>query len=232
MLDRIQKGFELQKRFISDASHELRTPVTVIAGYADMLDRWGKDEPDALTEGVEAIKSEAANMHSLIEKLLFLARTDKGKQIICRIPFQLEELIEEVYRETCLIAPQHQVIMDRNDTVIVLADKLLLKQMLCIFIENSIKFTPSDGLIRINSEQDGSFVEISIKDTGIGIANEDLLKIFDRFYRVDKSRTKTTGGNGLGLSIAKWIAEQHQCEISVSSTVEEGTTVRVKVPIL
>jgi len=232
MLDRIQKGFELQKRFISDASHELRTPVTVITGYAEMLDRWGKEEPDALAEGVEAIKSEAANMHSLIEKLLFIARADKGKQILCRIPFQLEKLIEEVYRETCLIAPEHRVILDRNDAVIVLADEGLLKQMLRIFVENSIKFTPSDGLIRINSEQDGSYVEISIKDTGIGIPNEDLLKIFDRFYRVDKSRTKTTGGNGLGLSIAQWIADQHQCEINVSSTVEEGTTIRVKVPIL
>ncbi|MDD4802217.1 MAG: ATP-binding protein [Syntrophomonas sp.] len=97
-----------------------------------------------------------------------------------------------------------------------------------------IKFTPTGGSISITSKRDrsGSYLEISIKDTGIGIPNEEILKIFNRFYRVDESRTKTTGGNGLGLSIAQWIAEQHQWEINVASTVEEGTAVRVKIPVL
>lgn len=232
MLNRIQTGFEQQRRFVSDASHELRTPITVISGYADMLDRWGKQDPSVLAEGIEAIKSEARNMYNLIEKLLFLARADQSKQITKKTLLDMKKLIEEVVQETQLIAPNHQIVLRQNDQAIIHADASAIKQMLRIFIENSIKYTPTGGTISIASRPTNNHLELMIQDTGIGIPAEDQPKIFDRFYRVDKSRSKVTGGTGLGLSIALWIAEQHDSTIELTSTYEQGTTVTVRIPLI
>ena len=228
MLNRIQSGFEQQRRFVSDASHELRTPITVISGYADMLDRWGKKDPAALEEGITAIKSETANMHNLIEKLLFLARADQGKQVMRKIPVNVEHLIEEIAQETRLIAPNHHVSLSQNDPATILIDASAIKQMLRIFIENSIKYTPTGGMITIASQKVEQYLEVIIKDTGIGIPEKDQHKIFNRFYRVDKSRSKDTGGTGLGLSIAKWIADNHDSTIRLTSKAGEGTTITVR----
>lgn len=231
MLNRIQTGFEQQRRFVSDASHELRTPITVISGYADMLDRWGKQDPSVLAEGIEAIKSEAANMYGLIEKLLFLARADQSKQIMNKILLNTEALIAEVVQETRLIAPNHQILLCQNDKATIYADASSIKQMLRVFIENSIKYTSPGGTISITSRQTVTYLEITIQDTGIGIPAEDQPKIFDRFYRVDRSRSKITGGTGLGLAIARWIAEQHDSSIQLVSTYGEGTTITVRIPL-
>ena len=228
MLTRIQKGFEQQRRFVADASHELRTPITVISGYANMLDRWGKQDPAVLEEGIDSIKSEVANMHGLIEKLLFLAKADLNKQIMNKTKVNMEHLIEEVLQETRLIAPNHHILLRQNDPSLIYADFSSLKQMLRIFIENSIKYTPTGGTIHIASRQTSSHLEITIQDTGIGIPEEDQSKIFERFYRVDKSRSKSTGGTGLGLSIAHWIAKQHNMTIHLTSTQGEGTTIMLR----
>lgn len=232
MLNRIQTGFEQQQRFVADASHELRTPITVISGYADMLDRWGKQDGAALTEGIEAIKSEAANMHNLIEKLLFLARTDQNKQILTKEALSMQPLLEEIFQETCLIASQHQVLLTENQPASILADAAALNQMLRIFIENSIKYTPDDGCITLASQKINNHLEITITDTGIGIPEKEQAKIFDRFYRVDSSRSKTTGGTGLGLSIAHWIAAQHDAAIHVASVPGQGTTITLRFPVV
>jgi len=231
MLDRIQTGVDQQRRFISDASHELRTPLTVITGYANMLNRWGKQDDAALSEGIEAIQSEASHMQSLISKLLFLARSDNGKMVINKKTIEMKPLIEEVVRETTLIAPDHKIELVQNHDVSLPADEALIKQMLRIFIDNSVKYTALGGNISISTEQRESFLEIIIKDSGIGIPEQDLSRIFDRFYRVDKSRTRLTGGTGLGLAIARRIAEQHQCLIEITSRPEVGTTVRLKIPL-
>ncbi|WP_094605200.1 Adaptive-response sensory-kinase SasA [Sporomusa silvacetica DSM 10669] len=231
MLNRIQAGFEQQRRFVSDASHELRTPITVISGYADMLDRWGKQDEAILTEGISAIKSEVINMHALLEKLLFLARADQGKQVVNKMPLAIEQLIDEVVRETRLIAPEHQVELAGNAPTIIQADGALIKQMLRIFLENSVKYTPVGGTIRITSEHQGTQLAITVQDDGIGIPVEEQTRIFDRFYCVDKSRTKATGGTGLGLSIASWIAEQHNSSIRVESNVGQGTAITVLLPL-
>jgi len=231
MLNRIQTGFEQQRRFVSDASHELRTPITVISGYADMLDRWGKQDPAALEEGIGAIKSEASNMYGLIEKLLFLARTDQQKQIINKTPANMEQLIDKIVQETRLIAPRHQITLNQNDSAVVYADASSIKEMLRVFIENSIKYTPVGGKISISSQKTGSHLAVTVQDSGIGIPVEEQSKIFDRFYRVDKSRAKISGGTGLGLSIASWIAKQHDSTIEVTSTPGEGTTVTVRIPL-
>ncbi|CQR71769.1 Phosphate regulon sensor protein PhoR (SphS) [Sporomusa ovata] len=231
MLNRIQTGFEKQRRFVSDASHELRTPITVISGYADMLDRWGKNDPAALQEGIEVIKSEAKNMYGLIEKLLFLARADQNRQVLNKTPFNTSHLIEEIYQETCMIAPNHTIILAQNQPADICADAASIKQMLRIFIENSINYTPSGGKIIIDARKLESHFEITVTDSGTGIPNEDQPHVFNRFYRVDKSRSKVTGGTGLGLSIAGWIADQHNSTIHLDSTFGEGTEIIVCIPL-
>ena len=232
MLNRLQTGFEQQQRFVSDASHELRTPITVISGYASMLDRWGKQDQSALDEGLDAIKSEAANMNSIIENLLFLARADQGKQLINKTRLAIAPLIENIIQETRMIAPNHHIVLGQNDPTIVDVDSVAIKQMVRIFIENSIKYTPSGGTIRFASRQTVHHLEITIEDTGIGIPIEDQPKVFDRFYRVDQSRSKSTGGTGLGLSIAHWIAQQHDSIIHLVSTPGKGTNVTLRLPII
>lgn len=232
MLTRIQTGFEQQRRFVSDASHELRTPITVISGYTDMLDRWGKHDAAVLDESLAAIKSEVANMHGLIEKLLFLARADQGQQVVKKEVLATAPFLEEIVRETILIATQHTIELGDNEPATILADSTFLKQMLRIFLENSIKYTPSGGIIRLAARHTGQAIALSVQDTGIGIDAAEQAKIFERFYRVDKSRTKATGGNGLGLAIAHWIAEQHGSTITIASAPEQGTTITVAFPVI
>lgn len=240
MLDRIQKGFNQQQQFVSDASHELRTPVTVIKGYSDMLERWGKNDPDTLQESLEAISSEATDMQELIEKLLFLARADQKRQIIHKEPLDMQTLIEDVFKQFQLTDAKHTYRLAANEGATVMADKVTMKQMLRIFLENASKYTPEGGTITLESRliekiaPDGDRLRVSIADTGIGIAEEDREKIFHRFFRADSSRTKaagTPGGTGLGLSIAKWIADEHNIKIDVESKLGQGTEFILYMPL-
>lgn len=231
MLDRIQASYEQQNRFVSDASHELRTPISVIQGYANLLNRWGKDDKAVLEESISAIKNEADNMKDLVEKLLFLARADKNTQNVVKTSFFLNELVEEVLKETRLIDTEHTITCATNEVVNVIADRGLIKQALRIFLDNSLKFTPPDGTISVNSYLKDKRVKLVIEDNGIGIPKEDLPYIFDRFYKCDKSRTRESGGAGLGLSIAKWIIEKHNGTIDVESAVGKGTKVIITMPL-
>lgn len=230
MLDRIQKSVEQQNQFVSDASHELRTPIAVIQGYADLLDRWGKDDPQVLEESISAIKSEGESMKSLVQKLLFLARGDKNTQRVEKSNFMLSEVINEILKETRLIDKNHSILNDQNEDFIIHADQKLIKEAIRIFMDNSIKFTPAGGTIKLNSYQKNKRAVISIEDTGIGISQEDLPYIFNRFYRADKARTKASGGTGLGLAIAKWIIDSHYGKIDVWSKLNAGTVVRIELP--
>lgn len=237
MLERIQQGFDQQQRFVSDASHELRTPVTVIRGYADMLSRWGRHDEETLQEGLEAIGSEAENMQELIEKLLFLARADQKRQILHKELLDMQALVGDVFRKMQMAVDSHHLQLLANEPAMVLADKVTMRQMLRIFLENAVKYTPAGGVIRLSSccsPDDEGYIELVIEDTGIGIAEEEQEKIFQRFYRVDSSRTKEAGqpgGTGLGLSIAKWIADRHGIKIRVESQPGTGTRFTLKIPL-
>ncbi|MBU3175295.1 HAMP domain-containing histidine kinase [Clostridium estertheticum] len=231
MLNRIQNSYEMQNQFVSDASHELRTPIAVIQGYANMLYRWGKDDKAVLNESITAIKSESYNMQQLVEKLLFLARSDKKTQKIYKESFCINELINEIIKETKLIDANHEISSDINEELSIYADKNLLKQALRIFIDNSSKYTPIGGTIKLNSYLKKSNLTIEIIDTGIGIAKDDLPHIFTRFYRCDKSRAKESGGTGLGLSISKWIIGKHNGSILVESKLEMGTKITIGLPM-
>ncbi|MCH4890903.1 HAMP domain-containing protein [Acidaminobacter sp. JC074] len=225
MLDRIENSYETQNRFTSDASHELRTPISVIQGYINMLDRWGKADGAILDESIEAIKSESKNMKRLTEKLLLLAKADKGILELEFKPFALNDLIDEITKETIMIDSNHTVTNRINDVKTITADRESLKQAIRIFVDNAVKYTPDGGTIYINSFIMKNKIYIEIEDNGIGISKEDMANIFNRFYRVDKSRSKESGGHGLGLSIAKWIVNQHKGELEVKSELDKGTII-------
>jgi two-component system sensor histidine kinase ArlS len=231
MLDRIQSSYEIQNQFVSDASHELRTPIAVIQGYANMLHRWGKDDKEVLEESITAIKGESENMQQLVEKLLFLARSDKNTQKVEKEEFYINELVDEIIKETKLMDFDHEISTNINEAVATYADKKLLKQALRIFVDNSIKYTPKGGSIILNSYIKKNNLILEVIDNGIGIPKEDLPYIFNRFYRCDKSRTKESGGTGLGLSIAKWIIGNHNGSIVVQSKAEMGTKIIIGLPI-
>lgn len=232
MLDRIQVSFEKQEVFVSDASHELRTPISVIQGYANLLQRWGKEDRAVLQESIDAIKGESDYMKELVEKLLFLASADKKKQALQTEPFALNLLVEEVIKETGLIDTEHTIKGEAKDILMLDGDRALIKQALRIFVDNSLKYTPAGGIISINCSLKGNRAFIGIEDTGQGIADADLPLIFDRFYKADKARTRESGGAGLGLSIAKWIIDQHQGDIWVESRIGAGTKISIYLPAL
>lgn len=233
MLARIQLGFEQQRVFVSNASHELRTPVTVIRGYSDMLERWGRRDPEALDEALSAIRSEAEDMAELIERLLFLARADQNRQIINKRPIDLADLLDEEERKMALIATEHTLVMGKNEPGMIYGDPLLIKHAIRIILENSMKYTPAGGHIELSSTRTGGRMLVCITDDGIGIKAEDQKKIFDRFFRVDEARTKgvKASGTGLGLSIARWIAEKHDMTIRVESVFGKGTTFALEIPL-
>ena len=187
MLNRLQAGFRRQQRFVSDASHELRTPVTVILGYADMLSRWGKEDNAVLEESITAIKSEAEGMQQLIEKLLFLARADQKRLVLHKEVFELSLAVADVMKKYKMVTPQHNVEVLRLDTGNVYADKDSLRQMMRIFLENSAKYTPDGGRITAELVREEGNMRLTFADNGVGIAPEHQAKIFERFYRADTS---------------------------------------------
>ncbi|HMM05564.1 MAG TPA: ATP-binding protein [Clostridiales bacterium] len=231
MLDRIDQSYRAQVRFVSDASHELRTPISVIQGYANLLDRWGKNDEKTLQESITAIKDEAANMKDLVEELLFLARGDNNTIQLQLENINLGTLAAEVIHETEMIDSTHHFDVRLHDSQ-VKADRSLIKQALRILVDNAIKYTNAGGHITVTVESAGDFVKLSVTDDGIGISPEIVPQIFDRFYRADESRTRTTGGAGLGLSIAKWISTRHGGHMEVLSREGIGTKIMIALPVL
>ena len=230
MLDRINDSYRAQVRFVSDASHELRTPISVIQGYTNLLDRWGKNDKKTLQESIDAIKEEAANMKELIEQLLFLARGDNDTIMLQVETFDLSELVTEVAGETKMLDDTHTLEI-KPGTALVSADRALIKQALRILVDNAVKYTDPGGKIILASESDDGYAKLSVTDTGIGISGEAVARIFDRFYRTDESRTRATGGAGLGLSIAKRIASKHEGHMEVPSRESIGTKITILLPV-
>jgi len=231
LLDRINDSYRSQIRFVSDASHELRTPISVIEGYASLLDRWGKKDEKTLDEGIKAIKDEASHMKDLVEKLLFLARGDNNTMNLQPEHFDLARLAEEVLKEFRMIDSGHEYDSHIESSVWVYADKGLIKQALRILMDNAIKYTNAGGNITVTVSGKDDLALLSVRDEGIGIPPKAVSQVFERFYRTDKSRDRATGGSGLGLSIAKWIVERHGGYIEVLSRQEIGTKMTIALPL-
>ena len=230
LMARMRDSYRQQARFVSDASHELRTPIAVIKGYADLLDRWGKTDEKILEESIEAIKSESDNMQHLVEQLLFLARGDSGRTPLNMTDFDLTEMMKEVWEESVMIDDAHTYCFEGGGEIPVRGDISLIKQAARILIENASKYTPEGGEIKLRSLVSDGHPAFSVQDSGIGINQSDIPHIFERFYRADDSRSKQTGGSGLGLAIAKWIVERHGGRFEVLSRKDIGTRITVILP--
>lgn len=234
LLRRTHEAYRQQSRFVSDASHELRTPIAVVKGYADMLERWGKDDRKVLDEGIAAIRTETAHMSRLVEQLLFLARGDSGRMSLTLAPVELGALVREVAEESAMIHPACRWRCETGEAVWVQADAALLKQAVRILTDNAVKYAaPEPGeapSIRLRAGRDEAGVPcIEVQDAGVGIAAEDMPHVFERFFRADPARS-TREGSGLGLAIAKWIVDRHGGHFDVFSRRGVGTRVTICLP--
>lgn len=226
----MRDSYRQQARFVSDASHELRTPIAVIKGYADLLDRWGKTDEKILEESIQAIKDESESMQHLVEQLLFLARGDSGRTPLNITDFDMSDMMREVWEESAMIDKAHDYRFESGGDIPVRGDVSLIKQAARILIENASKYTPEGGEIMLKSLVAEGHPAFSVQDSGIGISESDVPHIFERFYRADDSRSKQTGGSGLGLAIAKWIVERHGGRFEIISRKDIGTRITVILP--
>lgn len=227
LIVRMRDSYRQQARFVNDASHELRTPITVIQGYVNMLDRWGKEDEKILGESIDAIKNETNHMQHLVEQLLFLARGDSGKTTLNFEDFALNDMAREVYEESLMIDENHVYHFNNwGEQINVHADLGLLKQAFRILIDNAAKYTKAGDEIMISVGRTRDYEPyIQVQDTGIGMAEKDVANMFERFYRSDEVRNFQ--GTGLGLSIAKWIVDKHQGRFDIVSRTELGTRIRI-----
>lgn len=230
MLDRIEKSYENQKQFVSDASHELRTPIAVIQGYANMLERWGMQDEEVLKESVDAIANEAKSMKELVEQLLFLSRNDKRTLYLERKIFNMKDVVEEMVRETKMVEKNRVVSSPVLEDVMVFGDQQALKQAFRVFIDNAVKYSSDGDSIKISCRNRKGTCIVSITDSGIGMKREDMNKIFERFYRADNVRNGGVDGHGLGLSIAKLIILNHTGSIKVKSQYKKGSSFNIILP--
>lgn len=231
MLERVSAAYRQQGRFVADVSHELRTPLAVMQGNVDLLSRWGSKDPAVMHDSIHALQKQTAYMNQLVENLLFLARFDNMQSQLSLSTFSIRELFEELLEEQALIDPDHTYevsIAPLNDALS--ADRTMIKQLLRALIDNSVKYTQSDGVILLSFELDDAQAVLTVSDNGIGMDAEHCEHIFERFYRVDPARTRATGGMGLGLSIVFVIAQAHRGHVSAISNSGAGTTVSVSLP--
>lgn len=226
MMDQLGRNYEKQERFVSDASHELKTPITVIESYARLLKRRGFDDRNVADEAVEAILSQAVRMKDLTAQLLDLARSDRAAAYSFK-QADIREIAEETVR------PMRQAYgrgftIEGPEQLLADTDPDKLRQLLFILLDNARKY--SDGAVRLALEEKEGRVELAVSDHGSGIPEADLPHLFDRFYRVNSDRNRKTGGTGLGLALAKEIAEGLGADINVESVVGVGTVFRVGLP--
>jgi len=234
MLDRIEAAFQRVTQFTADASHELRTPVSLIRTEAELALRRSRGEAE-YQEALRHILAEAERTSSLIEQLLSLARADSGRESVQLTPVNLSPILKNIvegWKQVASIRGLHLSAEIADRDVFVMADESWLRRLIEVLLDNAFKYTPSSGSVEISLESADHNVLVTVKDSGVGIAPEEHTKIFERFYRVDKARTRAEGGTGLGLSIARWIVTQHQGTISVDSTPGQGATFRVQLPMI
>jgi heavy metal sensor kinase len=233
MLDRIESAFQRMTQFTADASHELRTPVSLIRTEAELALRRSRTESE-YKESLRQILGEAERTTQLIEQLLELARSDSGRESLTLQNVNLSEVLRGVASSWQPVAAARDIrfaseLCDLG--VSVGGDQILLRRLADILLDNAFKYTPSPGLVCLALEVRDEMAMITVRDSGVGIAPEEQEKIFKRFYRVDKARSREQGGVGLGLAIAEWIVLQHRGTISIESRLGEGATFRVKLPL-
>ena len=226
MLDRLEKLFRAQQRFIADISHELRNPLTTIRGNVDLMRHMNNVDMPSL----DAIQVESERMTRMVGDLLLLAQADAG-QLIRRERVELDTLMLQVYRQVRPLAEGIELVIGAEDQAAILGDPDRIKQLLLNLVDNAIKYTPKGGKVTLGLQRVENWAQLSVADTGIGIPAQDLPHVFERFYRVDKARSRAAGGAGLGLSIVQWIVQVHSGKIDVRSEMGKGTTFIVWLPL-
>ncbi|MBR5933542.1 MAG: HAMP domain-containing histidine kinase [Treponema sp.] len=219
---RLKKDFDRERQFTSDVSHELKTPVAVILGQANLLRRWGKNDPEQLEKSINMIISETKTMQAIIENLLQMSRIQSGRIKPAIEKFLFSELASQISTEITSIDSSAKIIMSYPEDIILNTDYELLHQVMMTGISNSIKFCPKPLVLKISLTQDeDNKTTVSILDNGPGFSDKDVSFVFDRFYRGDDAHTRTAGGSGLGLSIAKTITEALGGTIKASNSYTE-----------
>jgi signal transduction histidine kinase len=227
-LERLERLFHARQRFLADVSHELRTPLTTIRGNIDLMRRMGEADP----ETIDVVQDELKRMTRLVDDLLLLARADTGSLPIQHEVVELDTIFLEIYRQVRGLDQAVAINLTEVDQVYVLGDADRLRQLILNLVDNAIKYTPEGGSVNMSLSKSNGSAEIEVVDTGVGISSEDLPRVFDRFYRVDKARSRNLGGSGLGLSIARWIAQAHGGTVGVESRLGEGSKFTISLPIL
>lgn len=231
MLAELEKAFENQRRFVADASHELRAPLATLQGNLELLDRAANLSEEERRAIWRDIRDEVRRLGRLVSDLLSLARAEAGQGLHLQ-PVELDRVVTDVLRPMRTEMAQHRLVVEHLEPVPVMGDADRLRELLVILLDNAIRYTPAGGEIRVGLRHTpGQEVALSVADTGIGIAPEDLPHIFERFYRADKARSRATGGTGLGLAIARWIVEAHGGRIEVESQLGRGSRFTVRLPV-
>lgn len=233
MLDQTQRYIDAQSQFVGDVSHELRTPVAIIQGHMEMLDRWGKDDPKILNESIKASLAETHRMNNLVKEMLDLSRAEQANLNYHDATTNVREVVQQVFDNFKMIHPDFTFILDddlRKDLQVkIYRDHL--EQILVILCDNAVKYSTKRKEIHLSLSRNFDSAEIGVQDFGEGISADQLDRVFDRFYRVDKARSRKRGGNGLGLSIAKRLVESYHGTITVESQVGSGSVFRITIPI-
>jgi two-component system OmpR family sensor kinase len=232
MISRLDVSFRQMKQFSADASHELLTPLTVLRTQLETALN-SRVAADDLKKIIADCLDETLHMSSILENLLLLAKGDAGQVGIKREKIDLSDLLREMYEDSIVLGSQKSIRISAevSPEVFILGDKSRLRQMLLNLIDNAIKYNQVNGSITISLARMGGKALLTVRDTGIGIREEDIPRIFDRFYRVDRARSREQGGSGLGLSITKWIVGAHGGTIDVSSKLNQGTEFLISLPL-
>lgn len=231
-LSPIRDSMETQRRFLSDVSHELRTPIAVIRANNELLLRHPDTSVESNLDQVEAVAEESEHMTRMVDDLLTLARADEGRLQLDQAPIDLAALVEDVTRDMAAVAELHGIQLSAEcSPVRVSGDAGRMRQLVLILVDNAIKYTPRGGTVRVVCQRERGRAELSVEDSGPGISADDQKRVFDRFFRAEKSRSRGLGGSGLGLAIARRIAEAHGGKISVKSLVGKGSTFTVQLPV-
>jgi heavy metal sensor kinase len=231
MMDRLESSFTQMRQFSSDASHELRTPLTVLKGQSELA--LGKErKPEEYQEVISSNLEEVQYMSKVLEDLFLLSKSDENQIALDCESVDLKSLIEEVCKHAEIIASDKNVkiVIAYLEGVQVYGDPVRLRQMIWNVVVNGIKYTQHGGEVKISTRHKEGGVLITIQDNGIGISEEDLPLIFNRFYRVDKARSRQEGGTGLGLSICKFIVDAHKGSIDIESKLGKGTKFKITLP--
>lgn len=231
MMDEIKKSFLLQKQFVEDASHELRTPVSILEGHLSLLNRWGKKDPAILDESLEASLQELTRLKKLINDLLELTRAENPRMISGE-KADIQEILLQLVKNLEIVHPDFQFVMelDQQLPLISMSEQHLL-QVLIILLDNSINYSKDNKKILISANRLNKDILLSVRDSGIGIPQEHIAEVFNRFFRIDKARSRENGGTGLGLAIAKSLIEKYNGSILIDSLEGVGTSVRIVLPI-